>query len=114
MFPRTCELQFKRANGQNYKTCRSLRGRHGPPRTGVIPRKKWAKMFETNTLLASMVWGAVGTCFFIYGKKQSATAALVGGLAMIAVSYLVSSVLFMSLISVALIVGTVAFMRRGY
>jgi hypothetical protein len=71
-------------------------------------------MLDVNNLLASMLWGSVGVGFFIYGKKCGVTPALVGGLAMIAVSYFVSSVLFMSLISVGLLAGTIGFIRQGY
>jgi hypothetical protein len=71
-------------------------------------------MFDTNTLMASLIWGTVGGGFFLYGKKQGSTPALVGGLALIAVSYLVSSPLLLSLISVALIVGAVGLIRYGY
>jgi hypothetical protein len=71
-------------------------------------------MFDMNTLLASLVWGSVGVGFFIYGKKQGVTPALIGGLAMVAVSYFVGSPLFMSLISVALVAGTVTLIKQGY
>lgn len=71
-------------------------------------------MFDTNTLLASLVWGTVGTGCIIYGKKQSAAVPLAGGFALIAVSYFVPSPLWMSLVSVALLSGMYGLMRRGY
>jgi len=71
-------------------------------------------MFDLNNLLASLVWGAVGTGFFIYGKRCGVSPALIGGLAIIGVSYFVGSALFMSLISVGLIAGTIGFIRHGY
>lgn len=70
-------------------------------------------LFDTKFLLASLIWGSVGVGYFIYGKKQQEIVPLFGGLAMIAVSYFVSSALLMSLISIALMVGVYVFLRRG-
>lgn len=70
--------------------------------------------FDSNFLFASLLWGSVGTGYFIFGKKQGATMPLIGGLLMIAVSYVVSGWLLMSLISIALIVATHWMMSRGY
>ena len=71
-------------------------------------------IFDTKFLLASLLWGSIGVGYFIYGKKQQEMAPLIGGLAMIAVSYLVGSALLMSLISVALIVMVYVAMKRGW
>lgn len=71
-------------------------------------------MFDFNNLLASLLWGTIGMGFFIYGKRSGVTSALVGGLAIIAVSYFVGSPLVMSLVSVGLIAGTVGLIRHGY
>ena len=70
-------------------------------------------LFDTKFLLASLIWGSVGVGYFIYGKKQQEIVPLFGGLAMIAVSYFVSSALLMSLISIALMVGVHVLVRRG-
>lgn len=67
---------------------------------------------NTNFLLASLVWGSVGVGYFIYGKKQQEVAPLVGGLIMIAISYLVGSALLMSLISIGIMVA-VYYIVRG-
>ena len=75
------------------------------------------KLFESldsNFLFASLIWGTIGTGYVIYGKKQGAMMPLIGGIAMIAVSYLVSSWLLMSLISIALIIVVYQLMKRGY
>jgi hypothetical protein len=70
-------------------------------------------IFDTKYLFASLLWGSIGVGYFIYGKKQQEIVPLVGGLAMIGVSYFVSSALHMSLISIALIVAVYLLVRRG-
>ena len=52
--------------------------------------------------------------YFIYGKKQQSWIPMVGGISMIAVSYLVVSALAMSLICILLIVAVHMLLRRGY
>ena len=55
-------------------------------------------MFDnTNTLVASLIWGSVGVGFFIYGKKQRSMVPLFGGIALVALSYFVESALYMTL-----------------
>ena len=50
-------------------------------------------MFTANTglLIASLMWGTIGFGYFTYGWKQKDTPPLLGGLAMMAISYFVSS-----------------------
>jgi hypothetical protein len=67
-----------------------------------------------NTIIASLLWGAIGTGFLIYGKKQSAMIPLFGGIALVGVSYFVDSALSMSLISVALIAAMIFAIKRGW
>ena len=55
----------------------------------------------SSTLFASLVWGSIGLGFAIYGKKQRATAPLVGGILLMGISYLIGSALVMSLVGVA-------------
>ena len=57
-------------------------------------------MFTASFLFASLVWGSIGVGYFIYGKKQQSLPAMIGGILMIAVSYIVGSALLMSLICV--------------
>ena len=61
--------------------------------------------FTAGTLVASLIWGSIGTGFFIYGWKQQSIPPLVGGLLLIIASYFISSPLYMSLASVAAIAG---------
>jgi hypothetical protein len=70
--------------------------------------------FDSSFLFASLLWGSIGVGYFIFGKKQGSTMPLIGGLAMIAVSYVVSGWLLMSLISIALIAATHWLMKLGY
>jgi hypothetical protein len=70
-------------------------------------------VFDTNYLFASLLWGSIGFGYCLYGKRQREIVALVGGLTMIAVSYLVSSALLMSLISIALMIAVYWLLRRG-
>jgi hypothetical protein len=69
--------------------------------------------FSTGTLLASLLWSSVGTGYFIYGKKQQSAPALIGGIAMIAVSFLITDPLWMSVSTIALIAGVYFWSRRG-
>ena len=70
-------------------------------------------LLDAKFLFASLIWGSIGVGYFIYGKRQQEMIPLIGGLLMVAVSYLVSSALLMSLISLALIAGVHLLLRRG-
>lgn len=69
---------------------------------------------DANTLWASMLWGAVGSGFAIYGKKQRRMVPMVGGLAMLGSTYFCETALVMSLVCVALIAGIWWLARIGY
>ena len=69
-------------------------------------------LFDTKFLFASLLWGSIGVGYFIYGKKQQEMTPMLGGLAMIAVSYFVGSALLMSLISITLIVAVYFLAKR--
>ena len=68
---------------------------------------------NTNVLFASLFWGSIGFGYFIYGKKQRSWPAMVGGIAMIAVSYFVGLVSLMSLASIAIMAGVYVLIKRG-
>jgi hypothetical protein len=68
---------------------------------------------NTSFLFASLFWGTVGVGYFIYGKKQQSMMPIIGGVIMIAVSYLVSSAILMSLICLALCVGIYVLVKKG-
>ena len=71
-------------------------------------------LLDAKFLFASLIWGSIGVGYFIYGKRQQEVVPLVGGLVMIAVSYLVSGALLMSLISILLIVAIHLLLKRGW
>jgi hypothetical protein len=62
-------------------------------------------MFNTGFLFASLIWGAIGLGYFIYGKRQGSWAPMIGGVAMMALSYFVGSVLLMSLLCAGIMFG---------
>jgi hypothetical protein len=68
-------------------------------------------MFDSSTLIASLIWGSVGLGFAIYGKKQQDAPPLFGGIALIAVSYFIGSALLMSLAAAGIIAAI--FWLRG-
>ena len=64
-------------------------------------------MGSSSSLFASLVWGSIGVGFAIYGKRQKATAPLLGGILLIALSYFIGSALVMSLVGAALVAGII-------
>lgn len=70
--------------------------------------------FHTDFLFASLFWGSLGVGCAIYGKKQGEAPALVAGLALVAVSYLVPSALWMSAAGLLLLGGLAWAVKRGY
>jgi hypothetical protein len=60
---------------------------------------------DSGILFASLIWGTVGMGFFIFGKKQGSASALFGGLALMGISYFISSGLWMSVAAIAIIAG---------
>jgi len=70
--------------------------------------------FNSSFLFASLLWGSVGVGYWVYGKKQRELMPMLGGVAIIAVSYLVSSWLLMTFICLALMVAVYLLVKRGY
>ena len=64
-------------------------------------------------LWASLVCGAVGSGYLVYGWRQKSLPAFFAGLALIVVSYVVGSGWVMSLIALAIIGLTWWLYRRG-
>ena len=77
----------------------------GGARPGKLEYKRRKTMDISSTLFASLIWGSIGLGFAIYGKKQRATAPLVGGILLMGISYLISSALTMSLAGIGLVAG---------
>lgn len=59
---------------------------------------------DSNTLIASLIWGSIGTGLAVYGWKRQEFVFLFGGIALGAFSYFIGSALVMSLVSAAAIV----------
>ena len=74
----------------------------------------FSEMFNASFLLASLLWGSIGLGYFIYGKKQGAWVPMVGGIVMIAVSYVAGTALVMSLLSIGIIVLVYVLLKEGY
>ncbi len=71
-------------------------------------------MFDINFLLASMVWGTIGTGCLVYGKKEAAAPALVAGLALVVLSSFIRSPLLLSALGFLCLSGMVWATKRGY
>jgi hypothetical protein len=70
-------------------------------------------MISASFVFASLIWGSVGGGYFIYGKKQSSWPAMVGGVLMIAASF-IGSAFLMTLICLGLMVGVYVLLKQGY
>ena len=64
-------------------------------------------------LVASLIWGAIGAGFALYGKKQRSAPPWFGGLALVGISYFIASALWMSVTAVGIIAGIWAWSRYG-
>ena len=49
-------------------------------------------MMTESTLIMMIIFGSIGTGYFIYGKKQKHTAALLCGIGLIALPYIIKNV----------------------
>lgn len=61
--------------------------------------------FNISTLFASLIWGSIGFGFLIYGKRQRSLFPFIGGVALLGLSYFVSSAMYMSLAGIGVIAG---------
>jgi hypothetical protein len=64
-------------------------------------------------LFASLFWGTIGFGIFLYGKKIQALIPMLGGVAMIGVSYFTGP-LVMSLVSILIIGAIFQLKKMGY
>ena len=69
--------------------------------------------FTPGSLFASLIISAVGTGFFIYGKKQERWPQLVTGCALMGYPYVVTSVPWMIGIAVVLVGALYGAVRAG-
>lgn len=60
-------------------------------------------MFTTTALILSVVFGALGTAYFVYGKRQRQIVPLLAGVMLCVFPYFISNTLLMVLVGVALL-----------
>ncbi len=58
---------------------------------------------NTTTLFLGLIFGSVGMGYLIYGRKQKHGIALLSGVALCVLPYLVSDLLFLTLIGVGVL-----------
>lgn len=66
---------------------------------------------DTGFLLMSVLWSGVGAGFWIYGKKQRSMAPLFGGMALIGISWVITSPLWMTVTALG-IIGAIWYFSR--
>jgi hypothetical protein len=71
-------------------------------------------LLNEHYLWASCIWSAIASGYLIYGWRQRTTIPFVGGVAMTAASFLISSALLMSLACIALIFAVYWLLKQGY
>jgi hypothetical protein len=74
---------------------------------------KMEGLLDEHFLLASLLWGSVAGGYLLYARKQREIPPFLGGVAMMAASFLVTSWFWMSVICVGLMVGVYLTMKRG-
>jgi hypothetical protein len=74
----------------------------------VLPFK-----LDTSSLIVSMLWGAVGAGFWAYGKKQRTGPPLFGGVALIGMTFFITSAFWMSVAGIGVIVGIYYWARNS-
>ena len=67
--------------------------------------------FTSAWLVASLIVGTIGFAIFVYGKKQRQAPQLLAGIALMAISWLVTSPLWMSACAV-LVIGALWYGTR--
>ena len=75
---------------------------------------KYLGSLNENYIWASCIWGAVASGYLIYGWRQRTAIPFVGGVAMTAASFLISSALLMSLACIALMFAVYWLLKQGY
>ena len=75
---------------------------------------KTDSLLDEHFIFASMFWGAVAGGYLLYARKQREIMPLVGGVAMMVVSFMVASWVWMSLTSIAIMFAVWWLCRRGY
>jgi hypothetical protein len=69
---------------------------------------------DGSSLFASLIWGGIGSAMFMFGWKQKSGIPLGIGMALVAISYFISSAVLMSVASVAVFVVMYCLKKQGY
>ena len=70
-------------------------------------------MGDSGGLFLALLIGAVGTGYFVYGKKQGRPPQMIGGLLLIGYPYLVSNLWLMGGIAVAIVLAVWGAAKAG-
>lgn len=100
MFDKANELTYE---GQ-MKTARKLLEGEAVPGTdaGVVSRPSADEGWDGTAMFLGMIWGALGTGYFIYGKKTARAGFLICGIGLVLIPMFVSSALYNAIIGIAL------------
>jgi hypothetical protein len=74
---------------------------------------KMSSVLDEHFLFASMIWSAVAGGYLLYARRQREVTPFIGGVVMMAVSFLIASWFWMSLVCIALMFGIYFQMKRG-
>lgn len=94
LFDQGAELSYE---GQ-LKMAEKLAGQEKTP--AATPEDDWSG----SSLFLAMIWGAIGTGYFIYGKKQSKYVFLMCGIGLMAFPYFISNLIAGIVIGLAMII----------
>lgn len=75
---------------------------------------KTDSLLDEHFLFASMFWGAVAGGYLLYARKQREVMPFIGGVAMLAVSFMVGSWFWMSLASIVIMFAVWWLCKQGY
>ena len=75
---------------------------------------KTDSLLDEHFIFASMFWGAVAGGYLLYARKQREVTPLIGGIAIMAVSFMVTSWFWMSLASITIMAVVWRLCKQGY
>ena len=78
-------------------------------KNGIKPEN----LLDEHFMFASMIWGAVAGGYLLYARRQREIPPFIGGVAMMGVSFMVTSWFWMSLLCIALMIGVYYQMKRS-
>lgn len=94
MFDKARELTYE---GQLQKARQLMEG-EAEPESRVNKDESW----DGTVMMLGMIWGALGTGYFIYGKKMAKAGFMLCGVGLVILPLFVSSVLYIALFGIGL------------